>query len=120
MVNTFLPMLVIAGVLYLLGGWFNVLWTLSAWLAATLVFFILLPWLPVRDFSAKGLILGAMVAVPFVILYQFMQTQNPAGYNLMRVLPSGIDHDCPGFLCHPQYDGFHPHYQLDERPAGNF
>ena len=89
MVNTFLPMLIIAAVMYLLGGWFNVLWTLSAWLAATLVFFMLLPWLPARAFSAKGLILGALVAIPFVI-FQFLQVQNSAWYNLMRVLPVGL------------------------------
>ena len=89
MVNTFLTMLIIAGVMYLLGGWFNVLWTLAAWLAATLVFFMLLPWLPSRDFSAKGLILGAVVAIPFVI-FQFLQVQNTAWHNLMRVLPVGL------------------------------
>ena len=30
-----------------------------------------------------------MVAVPFVI-FQFTQTQNQVGYNLMRVLPVGL------------------------------
>ena len=36
-------------------------------LAGTALFPILLPWLPTRDFSSKGLILGAAVALPFAV-----------------------------------------------------
>ena len=89
MANTFLPVVVIAGIAYLLGGWFNVLWVLAAWLAASVVFFALLPWIPTREFSSKGLILGTLAAIPFVI-YQFSQVENPVWYNLMRVLPMGL------------------------------
>jgi hypothetical protein len=89
MVTSLLPMLGIAAVLYLLGGWFNLLWWLAAWLAATLLFLILLPWLPTREFSTKGFILGGLVAVPFVAR-QFLQPGNTFLYNLMRVLPMGL------------------------------
>ncbi len=41
---------------------------LAAILAGLLVFPVLLPWLPTRDFSSKGLILGGLVAMPFAIL----------------------------------------------------
>jgi len=58
MVNSFLPMALIAGVLFLLGGWFNLLWVLSAWLACSVILFALLPWIPGREFSIKGFILG--------------------------------------------------------------
>jgi hypothetical protein len=88
-VNSLLPMAIIAGLLFLLGGWFNVLWVLSAWLACTVIFFILLPWIPAREFSIKGLILGAVVAVPFII-YQFTQTDGSILQNLMQVAPMAL------------------------------
>ena len=86
LVNSFLPMVLIAGLLFLLGGWFNVLWVLSAWLACTLVFFTLLLWIPGREFSIKGLILGAAIAFPFIV-YQFSQSDGSVLQNLMRVSP---------------------------------
>ena len=89
MVGSFLPMVLIALVAYLLGGWFNLAWVLMAWLAATLLFFALLPWLPTREFSTKGFILGALMALPFVV-FQFLQTGNGFFFNLMRVLPIGL------------------------------
>jgi hypothetical protein len=89
MVTTLLPMLGVAAVVYLLGGWFSLMWWLAAWLAATLLFLILLPWLPTREFSTKGFILGGLVALPFVI-WQFLQPGTTLLYNLMRVLPIGL------------------------------
>lgn len=86
LVNSVLPMVLIAGLLYFLGGWFNVLWVLSAWLACTLVFFTFLPWIPAREFSIKGLMFGAVVALPFII-YQFTQLDRSVLHNLMRVAP---------------------------------
>jgi hypothetical protein len=86
LVNSFLPMVLIAGLLYFLGGWFNVLWVVSAWLACTLVFFAVLPWIPTREFSIKGLILGAAVALPFIV-YQFTKSDGSVLQNLMRVAP---------------------------------
>ncbi len=89
LVNSFLPMVVIAGLLYLAGGWFNVVWVLSAWLATTMIFFALLPWIPAREFSVKGLILGALVALPFII-YQFTQSGLSFIQNLMRTAPMAL------------------------------
>ena len=86
LVNSFLPVVLIAGLLFLLGGWFNVLWVVSAWLACTVIFFALLPWLPACEFSIKGLILGALIALPFIV-YQFSQTGGSVLQNLMRVAP---------------------------------
>ena len=40
---------------------------IAAILAGTILFPILLPWLPTHNFSTKGFILGGVVAVPFVI-----------------------------------------------------
>jgi hypothetical protein len=89
MVTTLLPMAGISAVMYLLGGWFNLLWGLAGWLAATLLFFILLPWLPTREFSTKGFILGVLVALPFAF-WQFLQPNTTFLYNLMHVLPMGL------------------------------
>jgi hypothetical protein len=89
MVNSFLPMILIAGVLFLLGGWFNLLWALTAWLTASVLFLVLLPWIPSRAFSTKGLILGGLVSLPFMV-YQFSQTNNPMLFNLMWVIPMGL------------------------------
>ncbi len=89
MVNSFLPMVLIAIIFYLLGGWFNLLWVLAAWLAATVLFFAFLPWLPTREFSTKGFILGTLVAIPFAI-FQFTQVNTTILFKLMRVLPIGL------------------------------
>ena len=88
-VNSFLPMVLIASVLYLLGGWFDLLWVLAAWLAASVLFLVLLPWIPTREFSTKGLILGILVALPFAI-YKFSQTNNSVSHNLLQVIPTGL------------------------------
>ena len=40
----------------------------AAILAGTVLFPILLPWLPTHNFSTKGFILGGVVALPFVII----------------------------------------------------
>ena len=89
MVNGFLPMILIAFVLYLAGGWFNLVWVVAAWVAATVLFFVLLPWLPTHEFSTKGFILGLLVALPFVV-YQFSQPNTTFLFNLMRLLPIGL------------------------------
>ena len=86
LVNTFLPMLAASAVLYFLGGWFNMLWLIAAWLAAEALFFILLPWIPTREFSTKGFILGFLISIPF-ILFQFAQSGQNLNQQLMRVLP---------------------------------
>lgn len=67
LVSTFLPMLaaVLAGLL--LGGWWLALATVLSILAGTVLFPILLPWLPFREFSLKGFILGGLVILPFVV-----------------------------------------------------
>jgi hypothetical protein len=40
---------------------------IAAILAGTVLFPILLPWLPTHNFSTKGFILGGVVALPFVL-----------------------------------------------------
>ena len=62
------PMLIAAALIYFVGGWMSSLAVVAAVLAGSAVFPILLPWLPTHDFSTKGFALGAVVALPFVLL----------------------------------------------------
>ncbi|HEX7540917.1 MAG TPA: mercury methylation corrinoid protein HgcA, partial [Anaerolineales bacterium] len=66
-VQTFLPTLLAAVVLYFLGGWVSSLAAGTAVFAGIVLFPILLPWLPTHNFSTKGFILGGLVALPFAL-----------------------------------------------------
>jgi hypothetical protein len=88
-VNSFIPMVLIASILYLPGGGFNLLWVFTAWLVASVLFLVLLPWIPTREFSTKGLILGIIVALPFVI-YQISLPDQSIIQSFMRVIPTGL------------------------------
>ena len=63
-----LPLAIAMAVAYLLGGWLSAAAAASAILAGIVLFPILLPWLPTRDFSTKGFLLGFLVALPFALL----------------------------------------------------
>ena len=62
-----LPALVAMAVLYLLGGLTYALVAGVIFLAGTVLFPILLPWLPSHNFSTKGFVLGGLAALPFVL-----------------------------------------------------
>lgn len=62
-----LPTLVVAIALYFLSGWLASLAAIVAVLAGTALFPILLPWLPSRQFSVKGFILGGILALGIAI-----------------------------------------------------
>lgn len=68
LVHYFLPTAAAAAVSWLLAGWPAALAAFTAYLAGTALFPILLPWLPSREFSLKGFILGALTALPFALL----------------------------------------------------
>jgi len=65
LVSAFLITAVAAIVLYFAMGLTASLAVIAAVLGGTVLFPILLPYIPVKDFSAKGLILGFIVALPF-------------------------------------------------------
>lgn len=54
--------------LWLLGGWLPATGFLAAIISGTVIFPVLLPYLPTADFSTKGLVLGAIVSTPFAAL----------------------------------------------------
>lgn len=65
-----LSMLLIIAVLVLFLFGENATFSDAGWLAAVLagmaLFPLVLPWLPTRDFSSKGFVLGGIVSVPFI------------------------------------------------------
>ncbi|RPJ56999.1 MAG: carbon monoxide dehydrogenase [Acidobacteria bacterium] len=65
--NYLLPMLVAAVILYFLGGWISALAAIACLLAGSALFPVLLPWLPTRNFSTKGFLLGGVIALPFAL-----------------------------------------------------
>jgi len=80
--NLLLPFILASLALFLLGGLFSALAASATVLAGTVLFFIFFPWIPTRDFSTKGLILGLAVAVPFTIS-QFNHVDRPWLTNLI-------------------------------------
>jgi hypothetical protein len=73
-VASFLYMLGAAVAFFFLGGWLASLAVVSAFTAGTVLFPLLLPWIPTRDFSSKGFILGGLVAVGFALAIFFTNT----------------------------------------------
>jgi Na+(H+)/acetate symporter ActP len=65
--NVLLPTLLAAVVLYFPGGWVLSLAAVAAVAAGSVLFPILLPWLPTRNFSTKGYLLGLLTALPFAL-----------------------------------------------------
>jgi hypothetical protein len=62
-----LPMIAAAAAVFLLAGPVPALAVIAAFLAGDALFPVLLPWLPTRDFTSKGLLLGVLVAMPFAV-----------------------------------------------------
>ncbi len=67
LVNVLLPTLLVAVALYFMTGITASLAAMAAVLAGTFLFPALLPWLPTHNFSSKGFILGALLAIPFAL-----------------------------------------------------
>ena len=68
LVHLFVPMLIAGVALLVLAGWLGAVGIVSAVLAGAVLFPLLLPWIPTSDFSSKGFILGALVALPFALV----------------------------------------------------
>lgn len=62
-----LPTLILGIAAWFLGGWAAAAALVAAVFAGAVIFPILLPWIPTRDFSTKGYILGATAVLPFGI-----------------------------------------------------
>ena len=92
LVSVLLPMVITAVALYFAGGLLVSLASIAAVLAGTVLFPALLPWIPTRDFSSKGFIIGGLAVLPFALLSVLLhedplwrQIAGPLAY--MLVLP---------------------------------
>ncbi len=130
LVETIKPTLIIAPLLFLLGGiggpagfWenalhdgsFAVLAFLSAIVGGTVIHPLLLPYLPGRAFSAKGLELGAVIAIIMVSLQEY----EPSIWS-GRLGVFGVAHDHPGrygLSRHEFYRGLHVYVPFRREPG---
>jgi len=76
-VHTFPVMVLAAAVLWFASGWLAAAAAASAIVAGTVLFPIVLPWLPSREFSVKGFFLGGVVALPFAVAALLGRTADP-------------------------------------------
>ncbi len=67
LVHSLVPMVVASALLWLTGGWVPAIAAPAAVVAGTVVFPILLPWLPTANFSTKGFALGLMAWLPLAV-----------------------------------------------------
>jgi hypothetical protein len=70
------PLLIGSAMVFILGGMMPAVATALAILAGVFLFPLVLPWLPSKDFSTKGIFLGLIITLPFslAILLQDPQT----------------------------------------------
>jgi len=68
LVGMLIPLVIAFVVVLILAGSLPAWATLAAMLAGVVLFPLLLPWLPFKDFSAKGFLLGAAVVLPFSLV----------------------------------------------------
>ena len=69
-IGSLIPMLIFAIVFYFIGGYLFAAGVIAAFIAGTVLFPMLLPWIPTSDFSTKGFIIGgwATLFYFFIIL----------------------------------------------------
>ena len=68
LVHVLIPMLIMVSVFFLIGGPRASAGVVATFLSGTVLFPILLPWLPTPNFSTKGFLLGGLVALPFTLM----------------------------------------------------
>jgi hypothetical protein len=81
----FLPLIILVIALYLLGGVYPAIGVVTAFLAGTALFPLVLPWLPTKDFSSKGFILGGVLALPLAVA---VFLSSPASELWLRIMVS--------------------------------
>jgi hypothetical protein len=86
LVYALLPTVAAALVLYWLSGGLAASAAVAAVLAGVMLFPLLLPWLPTRDFSSKGFVLGGALALPFGLAAYAVHPQAAAWLRLAAPL----------------------------------
>jgi hypothetical protein len=85
LVHAALPTLAAAILLYFLAGPLAALGAITAVLTGTVLFPALLHFIPTKDFSTKGLILGVIAAFPFALSFA-VDPPSPSGVNIMAAI----------------------------------
>jgi hypothetical protein len=83
LIHVLVPALIIGVVSFLSGGINSTLVAISAILAGVVLFPVLLPWLPTRDFTSKGLFLGGIVVMLFILPRVFSGNGNAVSWWLI-------------------------------------
>jgi hypothetical protein len=90
LIQVLLLILVLALSLYFISGLLPALAITAAFLSGVILFPILLPWIPIPNFSTKGFVLGALIALPFAIIDFLSNTDSVlwqrAGWALIYML----------------------------------
>ena len=81
LVHIIVPTIILTIVLWFIAGIMGSLAVISTAFVGSVVFPILLPYLPTRDLSTKGFILGFLIAIPFSI--HIASFQNLSGWSLV-------------------------------------
>lgn len=71
LMHTLLPMFAAGIAVYFLAGLLPALATIAALLGGVALFPLLLPWIPSKDFSSKGYVLGFVIALAFSLAILF-------------------------------------------------
>jgi hypothetical protein len=98
LVHAALPASAAAVLLYLLAGTVAALAAIAAVLAGTVLFPALLPFLPTKDFSTKGMILGVFVALPFVAYGATQALLSPGVTVVAAIIPLFLIPVVTGYL----------------------
>jgi hypothetical protein len=90
LVHLLLPILIIGAVLYFIEGWLSSMAVMASTLTGIILFPILLPFIPTKEFSSKGFILGGVIALMFAIIYIFQNIDaiwwRQTGYAMAYIL----------------------------------
>ena len=86
LVQVILPMLILSVVLFFTLGLLPALALAGSFIAGTVLFPTLLPWLPTKNFSTKGFILGGLVASLFGLVHMLGSLDRPLVYILVSTL----------------------------------
>jgi hypothetical protein len=86
LVNLFLPMLAAGIAFYFLGGWLGVGAVAATVWGVPILFFLLFPWIPTKDFSTKGFLVGVVLSIPFAIS-TFINHSSIIWFGLLKAVP---------------------------------
>ncbi len=86
LIHVLLPMFIISGILYFTLGLLPALALATAIFTGSAFFPVLLPWLPTKNFSTKGFILGGLVALIFASLHLVGHSDQPMVSGLVSAM----------------------------------